>query len=386
MKKRRNTDKYLCHDELLFQLFNLEKSTIKHEIINGIHYLTNVIKCKKHEIGFRVKLENGDIYDWLTDGEEFTNMEYGDIYISFDEDDWINKEHEVEKSLLIEKYSKYLCLSNDEKYIYNVLLEKYLSEGYIFELSLREIEFRYRKNMNKVKKTQLNVKTYNRYLKILDSLSKKEVVIKTTNSFRKPKYGVNDKNYHGPLVRFISTYQSDINNVTFQYDLGMLGTILKDSKRYSTILGDGAFNYKFNQIRYHLVCCYFARKLFIENKYSNYKITNKKDSSFIVDIDEITGEIIDYSENIQLNKLRFKKNLIKHIFGILDYLKSKEYIQEYKVKYTYDETEKFEKLHEFDYDIHFNLEYEFGLDDLRTNGDVQMEIEVIVDKFNVQIW
>ena len=123
---------YMVHDELLYELFNLKFDTIQYQIINGIPYLVNVSRSRTFEIGFRVRLDK-KLDEKIESGVYLNQIDTilaDDIIFSVEEE-------------LLSKYGKSLCLSNFEKYLINILLDKAL-ENKISTISLKEIEMRYR--------------------------------------------------------------------------------------------------------------------------------------------------------------------------------------------------------------------------------------------------
>ena len=128
--KKMSTEIYMAHDELLFELFNLKLDTVKFQVINGQPYLINVAKRGKFEIGFRVKISKP--LDLKIESGTYLN----ELPLKIS-----GLEIDVEKlcNELLDEYGKFLCLSNFEKYMLNVLLDKYLSNYDTATITLKEI-------------------------------------------------------------------------------------------------------------------------------------------------------------------------------------------------------------------------------------------------------
>ena len=115
------------HDELLTALIGLDPYTIYHKEINGEIYLINSIKGKNFEIGLRLKLSDCDEDEPILD---------------FEETDGVIDERYIRKR--IERNYKRLCFTNLEKYMLNVLFDKYLNNHQEFDMTFLEIESYYR--------------------------------------------------------------------------------------------------------------------------------------------------------------------------------------------------------------------------------------------------
>lgn len=362
MKIRRTKDRYFCHDELLFDLFNLSEDTIKYEIINEEPYLVNTVKGKGYELSLRTKIDKKYLYDELHDGDSLIDVRENNKIFG-----------NINRDILLQNYSSRLYLSSLEKYIFNSLLDKYLDAHGIFNITIKEIESNYRGRASSTRNITLNSKTFNRYIEAIDSLSKKEIVIKTTNYFRKKCYGVNNIESYQPLLKITSSYLASVNNVSFQYSFGLFGTILKNSKRYAAY-PPAFYRVRLNRLDFHLVCFYLCREVFIDKGRKSRYLTDLNKGKLNIDIDKIVQLV---NSNQQHNKLRYFRKIEGYIEGCLEVLEYDDKIGYFDVKYHYEETEHFVKKHEFDYDEFDDMKkYKFSLDDLDRSGDVNIEISV----------
>lgn len=351
-----------CHDNLLVSLYNLDATTIYYKEINGDYYLVNSAKGKGYEIGLRVKVDKLNYPQ---------NVKLLSLY---DEDSY----EYVEVKMLLGMYLKFLTFSNYEKYITNILLDKYLSNEYDFDISIKEIESMYRKKAISYRNITLNAATYNRYVSIIHSLLCKEIFLETSKSFRDSRYGVNSVNLYQKLLRVDSYYNSGINNITFTYSFGGFGKIIKQSKRFSNLVSRGYYRVNFNQLKLHLVAFYIARDVFIQQGIINKYPYNEKSYYLEVDIDNIISLVEENNlDQKKRNKARNYKNIVNYIELVLDSLEANHYIEEYRKEFTYEETERFMKKHEFDYDIENDLNnYQFSIDDL--DDDVSVKFTIIM--------
>lgn len=351
-----------CHDNLLASLYNLDATTIYYKEINDEYYLINSINGKGYEIGLRVKV---DKLNYPQDVK---------LLSLYDE----NSYELTEVKMILGMYSKYLMFSNCEKYITNILLDKYLSNEYDFDISIKEIESRYRKKAISYRNITLNTSTYNRYVSTIYSLLCKEIFLKTSKSFRDSRYGVNSINLYQKLLIVDSYYNSGINNITFTYSFGGFGKVIKQSKRFSNLVPGGYYRINFNQLKLHLVAFYIARDIFIQQGIINKYPYVERNYYLEVDIDRIISLVEEKNlEQKKCNKARNYKNIVKYIESVLGSLEANHYIEKYSEEFMYEETEHFMKKHEFDYDIDNALkDYKFTIDDL--DEDVSVRFTIIM--------
>ena len=318
MKKNVN-ERYMVHDELLYELYKLKLDTIKYQIIGGVQYLVNTFKSTKYEIGFKVRIKE-EIEDEVPSGTPL-NQFFGiisaqDPLLVIDWQDILEKE-----------YGKYLCLSNIEKYLLNVLLDKYLDNPKSCIISLKEIEIMYRSTSMSYRNITLNKLTYSKYIDTLISLCSKELYIKTNSNFRRKCYGVNNIETNQSLLKIQNMVPNGTNNFEFSYSLGVLGNILYNSKRYSVLAPPQAFKVNLNQVKRNLVAMWIARKVYIEQGLRAKSINPK--SGFDIDVDSIIRFVDDPFSPIGSNYERYKENLGQMISRILFYMKKQNKIPYY---------------------------------------------------------
>lgn len=307
---------YMVHDELLYELFNLKFDTIQYQIINGIPYLVNVSRSRTFEIGFRVRLDK-KLDEKIESGVYLNQIDTilaDDIIFSVEEE-------------LLSKYGKSLCLSNFEKYLINILLDKAL-ENKISTISLKEIEMRYRHKAMSRRYITLNKETYKRYLITINSLIMKELYLKTNSTFRKSCYGVNNICINQKLLNVSDFSFSGSNNLEINYSFGILGTIIKNCKRYSTLAPTKFFRVNTNQVKSNLVAMYISRQLFIERGIKQKSID--KHDTFIINAQELVGFIDDPFEPILSNFNRYARYINSLIYRVLKQMKYEGNIYDFK--------------------------------------------------------
>ena len=336
--RRMREERYMVHDEVLYELFNLGLNTTMYKIIDGQPYLINTIKKDNFEIGFRKKLDKKldskvksgtliDDIDYILNKDMHIDLECCKIAkIKYNKDDFLGLNKYSKE--IYDKYGKYLCLSNIEKYIMNILLDKYLDSSYDFSISLKEMEIMYRSMAISRRNIVLNNDTYNRYLITINMLCNKELYIKTNGVFRNLHYGVNNIELVQSLLKIGNSFQDGSNNVVFSYSFGMLGKILKNSKRYSTIAPVEFFKVNFNQVKYNLVAMYLARIIFIEKGLRTKTIKPK----VFIEID--LGELMEFVEDpimeIKSNYNRHSKYILKIACKVLKKMEQEDVINYYK--------------------------------------------------------
>jgi hypothetical protein len=342
------------HDELLSTLYGLDPANICCKEINGEKYLVNSVKCKNFEIGLRLKLSDCD--------KDLIIVEFETPYEK-------NTETFIRKK--IERNYQKLCFTNLEKYVLNILFDKFLSNYQEFDMTFLEME-RYYRGKAKQRTRTLSINVAKKYATALDELSKKELFLITSNSFRAKKYGVNSQQIYQPLLVINSSNLISPNNVIFSYSLGGFGNVIKLSRRYSTILPICAYRIGFNQLRNHMTAFYLAQEVFIQSGIINKDPENEKNWSFDVVPEEYilcTNEV-SLNEKKITNPLRLKRKIANYILTILPLIDG---VSEVKNEYVFDETERFMLKHEFDYDIENDLDnYEFNLNDLDQDTDIKI--------------
>lgn len=355
------------HDELLSSLYALHPSNIYYKVINGEQYLINSIKGKNYEIGLRVKLKDNSIPVCVP---QETPLDYNSLSKSW-EDTYV-------KMTLNIHYTK-LCFTNIEKYVMNILLDKFLNNHQKFDMTFLEMEKYYRGKV-KPRATSLSEKIAMKYATALDSLAEKELFLITSPSFRKYKnndYGVSGLNIIQPLLSITNSNAFSKNNIIFSYSFGGFGRVIKLSRRYSTILPITAYRININQLRLHLAGFYLAQDVFIQTGLLARHPTLVKYQSFVVDVSELIEATTEASlEDKPLkNPLRFRREMSAYVSCLLPYIDG---VMDVEKEYIYNETERFMQKHEADYDIQTDLDnYEFTLKDL--DQDVELRFTAHMD-------
>ncbi|MBE6158432.1 MAG: hypothetical protein E7159_01245 [Firmicutes bacterium] len=318
MKKMLN-ERYLVHDEVLYELYNLKPDTIKYQIINGIPYLVNMVKQRTFELGFRIRLDKK--LDERVESGTYLNR----IDSILEEDMIISTEKD-----LMSRYEKFLCLSNFERYLMNVLFDKNLDSYRISTINLKEIEIKYRSMAMSRRYITLNKDTYERYIRTLELLCNKELYINTSSTFRKTCYGVNNLQTVQKLLN-VQDYSFDgSNNVEITYSFGILGDIIKNSKRYSALAPARCFKVNTNQVKRNLTAMFIARKLYIARGVRQNSI--EPYFMFSIDLEELSKFIEDPFEPISSNYNRYKKCAESMAYKILCDMKNNGTIYGFDVK------------------------------------------------------
>ena len=357
------------HDNLLANLYQLNLSSVIVRKINEKEYLVNEFSGRYYSIALIAKIPK----ELLTVNGEICK---------FSE---LSTEAQEEIFNLLKDN---LYFSNVEILFCNILFDRYLKTDYDYDFSLTEIERDYLR-IGKTKKIRISDVNYKRYVKTLNKLSKKEIIIDTKPKFRtqgKKNYGVNNLKIKQKLISFTSLYKKE-NDIIFSYHFSQFGKVIKLSRRYSNILLPKFYQYRLNQSMKHVIAYFIAIEIFIRKdphkKYSN---------SFMLDVNTIfqkvhyetrKGECKGYSLASKLdgfkslpNKLRTYKMTLKYINEILADFVSNKTIYDYEVKFTYDETEDFQEKHQYDYDLAGNLIYNFTLDDVSRDVDVSFLVSL----------
>lgn len=333
-----------CHDNLLSDIYFLSSHTIKYEEINGIPYLINSSKGRGYQVGLRTVIPSSLLeVDGIT--KKFTELST------------------EEQNKIINSLKEKLLFTDIEILFTNILLDRYLSSTYNFDISFKEIESDYRKKAISTRNIVINDYTYKRYIFTLNSLKEKEVFLKTSSKFRQHRYGVNNRNFNHKFLTVIHDYKIGTNNVGFSYSFGEFGRVLKLSRRYSTSMPAADYRCNFNQVAFHCVSFVLAQKFFIHNhnailsnRYGDYELT--------ISIDEILNLIpyrgrkkdtegLSYNQVLkeckqQPNKNRIYRKAISYLESLLSAYKSNGTICDYELNYYVDETEEFARKHEYD--------------------------------------
>lgn len=355
------------HDNLLANLYQLNLSSVVVKTINEEEHLINQISGRDYTVGLIAKIPK----ELLTVNGEICK---------FSE---LSTEAQEEIFNLLKDN---LYFSNVEILFCNILFDRYLKTDYAYDFSLTEFEKVYRRK-GKTKKIRISDVNYKRYVKTLNKLSKKEIIIDTKPKFRtqgKRNYGVNNLKIKQKLISFTNLFEKE-NDIIFSYHFSQFGKVIKLSRRYSNILLPKFYQYRLNQSMKHVIAYFIGLEIFIRKdphkKYSN---------SFMLDVNTIfqkvhyetrKGECKGYSLASKLdgfkslpNKLRTYKMTLKYINEILaDFVLNKT-IYDYEVKFTYDETEDFQEKHQYNYDLAGNLIYNFTLNDVGRDVDVSFLI------------
>lgn len=333
-----------CHDNLLSSLYSLGVHTITYKEINGIQYLVNIVKNRGFEVGLRTAIP----LDFL---------KVNGITKKYNE---LPNEQQEE---IINKLKSKLVFNDVEILFTNILLDKFLSYNHKFDISFKEIETNYRKKSIAKRNIVINDYTYKRYIKTLISLSEKEVYLKTTNTFRKEKYGVNNRHFSQKFLTVVNDYKISTNNIGFSYSFGEFGNVLKLSRRYSNILPADSYECNFSQAVTHVVAFYLAQTLFI-HIYKAIKTNQVGCYELTLNVDNLLQSIpyngrkkekqgLSFSEvlndcNQQPNKNRIYRMAISYIQALLGSFEANGIIEFYEMNYVLYDDESFDKKHEFD--------------------------------------
>lgn len=355
------------HDNILSDLYSLNINGT-YKLIDNEEYLVNEIVGRNYKVGLRVKIP----CNLLTING--VKKRYSDLTI-------------IEQEEIFNKLKDKLFFTNIEILFSNILLDKFLKNHQEFSISFEEIEKYYRKKLysNKVKISDLN---YKRYIATINSLAEKEIYLETAPKFREPKYGVNNLYIKQPFLIILKKFHYKENNIVFSYSFGEFGKAIKLSRRYSTYLASRFYALRLNQSMKHTLGFFLAQQIFIARNKLNKNPRIASNLSFKLNINDILQKVHYESKNSNIagysiamkldgfksqpNKNRTYRMIIKYIQDLLDGFCSTGAIFKYHINYFYDETETFCKKHEFDYDINDVLHYEFGINDI--GNDVQVEI------------
>lgn len=306
------------HDELLMDLFKLNTSiarfTIKERIINGKKYLVNSsIKEGKYEVGLVVQVPK-ELEEIGLDLDRISNPvqdQYYGLYKSLEEN---------------------LRFSAEEILITDILFNDYLN-NYVFDrigidqITFKDIE-KYRGKSSVKRGEVIKDETCNSYKQIITSLCSKIVFLKTSDTFRLPNFGVNNKEILQPFLHVESVCKVGVNNFQFNYSFGNYGKIISRSWRYSNLLPNVCYSYNFTQKYRHCVDIYLAQILF----YERYKFLKRGDSYYDCIIEAvIVCEWVYGKYNITAKEFhKFRK----YALDILQVFKDTKEIDQYQLTAT----------------------------------------------------
>jgi hypothetical protein len=361
-----------CHDNVLTELYNLSPNNITYKVINDKHYLVNKVIGKGYSIELRKQ---------ITESEAIRERLEEDIFLM----NMYNKEtyDYISMCNFLTIYLKYLTFSNNEKFLMNILLDKYLNSSYSSEklgvnISFKEIEGIYRKRAISYRNISINDYTFNRYVETINSLCAKEMYFKSGEKFRQAKYGVNNRQINQRLLILNSYYRDAKNSFNINYTFGGFGNIIKLSRRYSNNVPSRFYALSFKQVKLHMVAFYIAKEIFIKK----YSLSKKKSDNmyleFNIDIYSLTDLILEptIKENSK-NRLSEIRRVARYVDIVLAKCVQEGIIYLYDYKYNYDETEKFIKKYQDYYDSHYNLQYNFKFNEL--SEDVQINFVVLLE-------
>ena len=310
-------------DELLFELYMLDRKNIEYHKTNNDYYLLNRSLIKyKFEIGLVAKVPNellathsiDDIVDGCANGDE--------KFVSL-----ANK----------------LIFTPKEMFIMNILFSHFLNTKHnlVSEISFHMIEC-YRKKASSFRNITLNEITANSYRNIINSLANKMLYLKTNHNFRKRKdknYGVTDIDLEQDLLTISDSYVASSNNISFKYSLGQFGEIIRKCGRFSSeIVPNDCYYFTLNQSIYNVMACDIARQIFI----LRYDHGNKKphplsatrdcgfNFNFKVYFEKLNGEC-------KKNMVRQAKSFYENLERVLKSLQKNNQIVDYEFTTTYRE-------------------------------------------------
>lgn len=369
------------HDNILSDLYELDPSTIQCREINGEEYLVNEKCGRGYLVGLRTKIPGNLL---ISDN---TDRKYLELSVE-------------EQEEICNKLKQKLYFNNQEILFTNILLDKFLNCHRDFDISFKEIESHYRKKASSYRNIVINDLTYKRYITVINEIIEKDVYLKTKETFRKPKYGVNNRNITQPFLVLLKQGNYGKNNLEFSYSFGQFGNVLKLSRRYSNNLIRGFYRYNLNQSMKHAIAYHLGKEIFIRSFEINHNILNSKYmipktthfGHFSLDINGILQKVhyeTRFKDNQgysiadklngfknQPNKNRTYRMVMGYIQEILGGFCSNKSIYKYDIKYIYNETEAFEERHEFDYDLDGKLNYEFSLNDINQDVDIIIDIYI----------
>ncbi len=358
------------HDNLLADLYSLTLDNICVDKIDNEYYLINKKSGKDYQVGLRAKIPN----KFLPIGKDYNELT-------------TEKKEEI-----FEELKERLYFSNVEILFTNILLSKYMKLSQKkFDISFKEIEKNYRRN-SRVTGSQISESNYKRYIETINKLVDKELFLKTNGNFRDKQYGVRNLNFNQPFLTLFYPYHYKKNNIVFSYSFGRFGEVLKLSRRFSNIIPRSAFCCRLNQSILHSIYYFLGREIFWEKFHLKkiYGANSTRANFFELDISKLSylvqsntkdsyGYSIGQKINIlekQANKSRDYRRFIKNINKALTQFKQEGIIADFDLEFIVNETEEFERKHEFDYDEQGNFMYIFNIDDISKDIDVKITIRL----------
>lgn len=273
------------HDELISNLILLNSKNIVYN--DGLPSKVATIQGKRANISLVVGLSNkyNNLIKRKKHKKDISEKEYNDF--------------------LQNNYS----LTSQEIVVYLILLHHYIvsnQENAI--ITVKQINKYYRQIKT------INDYLYDSYIKAIQGLNTKRVAY-----YIKKKY-VNNHKLTGfkdnhKLLNIVNGTKLN-NDFRFEYNLGSLGKIIRDSKNYSTIVPKGIYSCKYSNINYLLVFLYISRMIYINRNQRKIKqpikrITLKKIFENICKYNKqgvnmcITYADVFYNDIKTANKLKF---------------------------------------------------------------------------------
>lgn len=159
---------------------------------------------------------------------------------------------EYDDEVLKNNYS----LSSREIIVYLVLLHHYIvSQQDNAVITVRQINKYYRQIRS------MNDYLYDSYIRAIQRLNQKQVFYHIKKKYVGNRKLTNFKDTHKLLNIINATILKD--DFRFEYNLGSLGKIIRDSKNYSTIVPNGIYSCKYSNINYLLIFLYLSRMIYI---------------------------------------------------------------------------------------------------------------------------
>lgn len=358
IKNRFTGDLITVHDNLLCDLYGLSVHTsVSLKEINNYQCLFNEIKGKGYSIGLYTKIPEKLL---VVDGE---TCHFDDL-------------NESDKESIIDSLSDKLEFSFLEIFVANILFDKFLKVGHPCKTSIKELEGRYRKSKNDYSKVRITENVFNRYIDILERLVDKKMFLKTSGYFRSARYGVRNIDSSQMFLTVYDVIAKGKNNIEFSFSFGNFGRVIKNCRRYSNTLSCRALDIRFNQAKKYVTAFYIARKVFIKrgelNKERNFTLD---ENVMIFTYNYYSNEVCGATKNSEKyvpNKLRLFRQNIEYTLEALKHCNIRD--DQIEEIYSYDMTEDFEDLHEFDFDIKGDLNYDFSIKDI--SRDVSLTLRV----------
>lgn len=159
---------------------------------------------------------------------------------------------EYDDEILKNNYS----LSSREVIVYLILLHHYIiSQQDNAVITIKQINKHYRQIRS------MNDYLYDSYVRAIQLLSQKQVGYRIKKKYVGKHKLTNFKDTH-KLLNIVNGTMLQ-NDFRFEYNLGSLGKIIRDSKNYSTIVPKGVYACTYANINYLLVFLYLSRMIYI---------------------------------------------------------------------------------------------------------------------------